>query len=121
MRFLIALLFVTAAALAQDLRSVTEPSFPPSCVRLAAAGGSESQLDTGRIQAALNSCPTGQAVELTGGGFVSGPLQIPKGVTLLIDAGATLYASRNPRNFDSNPGQTCGTLQTSSGGCVPFI
>src|SRR5689334_8174546 len=107
MRSLVLFCFLPVAY-AQDLRSVTEPSFPSVCTRLAAAGGSESQLDTPRIQTAMNACPQGQAVELQGGGFVSGPLSIPKGVTLLIDAGSTLFASRNPRNYDSNSSQTCG-------------
>jgi len=120
-RLILAVLPFLQVCLGQDMRSVTEPSFPPACTQLAANGGSETKLDTDRIQSAMNACAMGQAVELTAGGFVSGPLQIPKGVTLLIDADATLFASRNPRNYDSNTSQTCGTLATSSGGCVPFI
>ena len=34
--------------------------------------------------------------------FLTGPLTIPSGVTLLVDAGVTLYASRNPRDYDVN-------------------
>jgi hypothetical protein len=118
----------------QDTRTVTEPSFPPVCQRLLApltAGptglpaDSETLLDTSLIQSALNTCPSGQAVELRPRGannaFLIGPLQLPPGVTLLIDAGVTVFASRNPRDFDANASQTCGTITTANTGCLPLI
>src|SRR5579875_2098426 len=133
MRVLIpALLAITAIGYAQDPREVKEPVFPPVCTRLAAQLSSgmtpgtvsdETLLDTAHIQAAMNNCPEGQAVELTPNGnydaFLTGPLTMVKGVTLLVDAGVTVYASRNPRDYDNSPAQTCGTLQTSSSGCNP--
>jgi uncharacterized protein (TIGR03437 family) len=119
---------------AQDLRNVVEPAFPQVCTQLTAqltagAGGlpaaAETLPDTARIQAALNSCTPGQAVELAVGAgqnaYLIAPIQLPKGVTLLVDAGVTVFASRNPRDYDADAGQTCGTIQASSGGCVALI
>ncbi|HZU84878.1 MAG TPA: glycosyl hydrolase family 28 protein [Polyangiaceae bacterium] len=102
-----------------------EPTIPAACTVLTAtravAPGTvpdETSLDTATIQAALDGCPSGQAVELTSGGagdaFVTGPLRIPSGVTLWIDAGTTLFASRAPSAY----GATCGT---SGGSCTPVI
>ena len=125
---------LACAAYAQDTRNVTEPSFPPVCTQLAAqlsAGptglpaASETQFDTSRIQAALNACPPGQAVELMPSGannaFLIAPITLPKGVTLLVDAGVTAFASRNPRDYDSDSTHSCGTVGTTSGGCVYLI
>ena len=70
--FLLAAL-LAAPALAQDTRHVTEPVIPPTCTRLDAAladaagklaDSDEGKLDTARIQAALDQCKPGQAVEL---------------------------------------------------------
>jgi polygalacturonase len=83
-----------------------EPTIPPACATLqatqnVAANGvpSETSLDTATIQAALQSCASGQAVKLTAGGgnnaFVTGPLTIPSGVSLWVDAGATLFGTRS--------------------------
>lgn len=121
------------AASAQDTRHVTEPTIPPPCVVLKAnlraennalAVADETRLDTQRIQSALDHCGTGKAVELALNGahnaFLSGPLELRDGVTLLIDGGVTLYASRNPRDFDTTPG-TCGISGTESRPCRPLI
>lgn len=119
---------------AQDLRSVNEPLFPPVCTKLTAllsAGNtpgtisSETQFDTARIQSAMNACPAGQAVELaTDGGdnnaYLIGQLSMAKGVTLIVDAGVTVFASRNPADFDTGSGY-CGTIQTNSNFCTPII
>jgi polygalacturonase len=80
----------------------------------------------------MNACPAGQALELALGGtnegggtndaFLTGPLTIPSGVTLLVDAGVTLYASRNPRDYDVNATtHTCGTVDSLGTGCNPII
>jgi len=136
-----ALLMGTAVS-AQDTRTVTEPKIPPACTkveaRLQSAGISireddESKLDTERIQKALDGCKAGQAVELTvvavdktkatsgpqsgrANAFLTGPLELREGVTLLIDKGVTLYGSRDPKvyeipNPDAKPGDPikCGT------------
>src|SRR5262249_41082066 len=126
-RALLMFLFSAAAAICQDARTVPEPSFPPVCSRLPALMTTvvESAPDTARIQGALNACPAGESVALDMDGtnrvFVMGPIQLPKGVTLIVDAGVTVYASRNPRDYDSDSRHVCGTLQTSGSGCLPLI
>jgi polygalacturonase len=61
----------------------------------------------------MDRCKRGQAVELKAGGgddaFLSGPLYLRQGVTLLIDKGVILFGSRNPRDYDLAPG-LCGTI-----------
>ena len=52
--------------------------------------------------------------------FLSGPLELRAGVTLLVDANATLYGSRNPRDYDITPGG-CGTVTQAGHGCKPLI
>jgi polygalacturonase len=79
-------------------------------------------LDTDRIQAALSACQ-GRAVKLVSDGpnhaFVAGHLQVTS-VTLWIDAGTTLYASRNPDLYQKTG--NCGLLGISdSGACNDFI
>lgn len=132
-----ATLFLAAAtgALAQDTRVVTEPKFPAACAPLDArltpvdsgktiAEADETKLDTVRIQRAIDECAKGQAVVLraTGGksAFLSGPLRLRAGVTLRVDAGATLFGSRDPRVYDVAPG-ACGVVDKSGRGCRPLI
>lgn len=122
-----------AVAAAQDTRHVTEPVVPPVCetlsAQLAAKGNvlreeDEGKLDTQRIQKAIDHCRSGYAVELKADGeknaFLSATLEMRSGVTLLLDKGVTLYASRNPRDFDSEPG-TCGLMGPSAKPCKPLI
>ncbi len=85
----------------------------------------ESKLDTQRIQRALDGCERGKAVVLRAHGasdaFVSGALQLRRGVTLVVDNGATLFMSINPALFENAPG-SCGIVNTTGGpGCKPFI
>lgn len=118
---------------AQDTRIVNEPVFPPICTSLDAhlSGSSgtiapedESKLDTERIQRAINNCGKDHAVTLRAHGpqnaFLSGPLQLREGVTLLIDKGATLFASRDPSLYETAPG-SCGVVNQSGRGCKPLI
>lgn len=128
------LVFVFAVAVyGQDTRHVTEPSIPPSCVvlkaELQASQGrlderEEQREDTKRIQQAIDSCSPGKAVELEADGqkniFLSGPLQLKKGVTLLVDANTAIFASRNPRDYDITPG-SCGIVSEKGHGCRPLI
>jgi polygalacturonase len=122
-----------ALAYAQDGRSITEPRIPQSCITLTAslhssdgklAEADETKLDTQRIQAALDGCAPGKTVELKAApgrdSFLSGPLQLRAGVTLLVDVGVILFASRNPRDYDTRPG-ACGVISTGGGGCKPLI
>ena len=117
---------------AQDTRVVTEPKIPAACVVLHAeqtsaqanASSATETLDTARIQQALDHCAAGHAVELAKGkgkdddAFVTGPLELRDGVTLLVDRQVTLYASRDPKVFEvetaeelaGKPGK-CGTAE----------
>lgn len=120
-----------------DSRHVTQPTVPSACTSLAAtlatpsgrrftSSQEASPPDTGRIQSALNSCAgSGKAVELTASGsanaFLSGPLTVKQGETLLIRPGATLFASVNASQYQISGKPTCGTVQSSGGGCSPFI
>jgi polygalacturonase len=144
LKFLCLAIASTAPLLhAQDLRSVHEPAIPPTCTTLNAtltpasatsgdievrarnAGSDSTGLDTARIQQALNECPKGHAVELAPSAantaFLTGPLVLRPGVTLLLDQGVTLYATRNPESYAITPG-SCGTVNTDSGSdCKPLI
>ncbi|HEV2273098.1 MAG TPA: glycosyl hydrolase family 28 protein, partial [Acidobacteriaceae bacterium] len=136
----------------QDTRVVKEPKIPAFCTQLAAhlksadnniAPADEEKLDTGRIQAALDSCKPGSAVELKEDGgkdaFLTGPLEMRTGVTLLIDRGVTLFGSSDPGVYERKgagvtPG-LCGTIAPGTptvfpasqrpaplrGGCRPLI
>jgi polygalacturonase len=147
------LLFMNVATvIAQDTRQVAEPKIPASCTQLPAqlrasgdklAEADEGKLDTARIQSALDKCKPGMAVELKpadgNNAFLSGPLEMRTGVTLLIDEGVTLFGSRDPALYEvktegATPG-LCGTIATGApptvfpapqrpaarGGCRPFI
>lgn len=119
----------------------------------------EAKLDTERIQKAMDSCAQGKAVELaavptppkdrsglhthlvpaTPNAFLTGPLELREGVTLLIDDHVTLFASRDPKVFEAAaPGdpQKCGSSEPRPssfptfsmnrgarprGGCRPLI
>lgn len=128
-----------AAGVSTPWGVVDEPAMPPACATLAATltpvrgsidavdgNPSNSQPDTARIQSAIDACPRGQAVKLAKGaggasGFLSGPLKLRSGVKLWIDDGVTLFASRNPADYDNGPG-TCGTATTTDDrACRPFI
>ena len=127
------LLGIPLNARAQDTRTVVEPRIPPTCATLTAqlavplgaiAAADEEKLDTARIQTALDRCAAGHAVALAADGdrraFLAGPLELPQGVTLLVNAGATLYGSRNPRLYDVVAGR-CGTVDDSGRGCKPLV
>ena len=121
---LLACALAGAQAHAQDTRDVREPVVPPACAVLIGATTNTGRDDAARIQAAIDKCAPGHAVVLAASNdkrsFVAGPLQLRDGVTLLVDKGATLYASTDPRLFDRGAG-TCGTNDASGRGCRPFI
>ncbi|MHB1023957.1 MAG: pectinesterase family protein [Acidobacteriaceae bacterium] len=85
---------------------------------------SHTQMDTQRIQEALQMCGPGEAVVLKAEGrrnaFLSAPLILPRGVTLFIDSGATLFASQNPRDYDLSPA-SCGAIKKDEVQCKPFL
>jgi polygalacturonase len=118
---------------AQDSRTVTEPAIPPICTSLDAqlsvdgrglARADEDRLDTARIQQALDACGKGKGVILRTHGaanaFLSGPLELREGVTLIVDRGATLFASRDPAVYEKTP-DSCGLVNESGSGCRPLI
>ena len=101
-------------------RTVVEPKIPPFCATLDAhltsindgtyntlAPADESKLDTERIQKAIDSCGKGKAVALQVHGasnaFLSGPLELREGVTLVVDKGATLFESLDPAVLEPRP------------------
>jgi polygalacturonase len=112
---------------AQDTRDVREPTLPTSCATVTAQSAAPAKSgtdDAPRIQQAIDQCARGGAVHLAAGGanhaFTAGPLTLRGGVTLVVDAGVTLYASTNPMLFDRGE-KTCGTLDAAGKGCRPFI
>ena len=121
---------------AQDTRRVSEPSLPPACAvleaRLAAPAGvlseeSERSPDTSRIQGAIDGCAPGKAVVLARAGekdvFLTGPLRLRPGVALVVAERTALFASRNPRDYDVEPG-SCGVLRPvdrRGPGCRPLL
>lgn len=125
---LLATLGLPALVHAQDTRTVTEPSLPPACAILTGETFAPERNDAPRIQAAIDACAPGHAVVLASSNgqrsFVSGPLVLKSGVTLVVDQGATLYASSDPRLFDRKDGAaagTCGTNDQNGRGCRPLI
>ncbi|MFG6489287.1 pectinesterase family protein [Roseateles sp. BYS78W] len=113
-------------ACAQDTRKVEEPRVPPACAVLVSnkTGPVAHPDDTALIQRAIDACPAGQAVHLAASNeydaFVAGPLQLRGGVTLVVDGGATLYASTDPSAYDRGRG-TCGKTASTGHGCKTFI
>ncbi len=109
---------------------VSEPTWPTKlCATLAAriisqkgsvdfydADGKDTRPDHDRIQNAIDTCQSGAVKLVTDGakdGFLTSPLTLKSGVTLWIDTGATLYASRDPKDYDNGPGD-CGTANADT-------
>ncbi len=120
---------------AQDTRTVVEPSLPQLCATIDAqlqisgrslAAADEQKLDTARIQKAIDNCGKGRGVMLRAHGsanaFLSGPLELRAGVTLIVDRGATLFGSRDAAVYATAPG-SCGFVRQTPGprGCKPII
>src|SRR5438105_5834733 len=136
--FAVAALTFATRLHAQDTRTVTEPKIPSYCATLDAhlksvfdgqyntlAPEDESKLDTERIQKAIDSCGKGKAVALQAHGalnaFLSGPLELRDGVTLVVDKGATLFETLDPKVLETSPG-SCGIVSKEPGrGCKPLI
>jgi pectin methylesterase-like acyl-CoA thioesterase len=113
---------------AQDTRRVVEPTLPPACAVLNAAetGPVRSAADdTDRIQQAIGHCAAGQSVRLAAANrhkaFTAGPIALASGVTLVIEAGATLYASTDPARYDKGDHACGSTTRGKAHGCRPFI
>jgi hypothetical protein len=105
-----------------DQRKVTEPDYPPVCTVLTAqqilSSPVETSPDTSRVQAALNACPVGEAVEFSAGNddadnaFIIAPITLPAGVTMLVDPEVTILASINSADYACN---------SSASWCTPLI
>ncbi|SMF48996.1 polygalacturonase [Alteromonadaceae bacterium Bs31] len=84
-----------------------------------------SNPDGARIQKAINACPVGQAVKLVSNGkknaFLSARIELKSGVTLWVDKGATLFASRSPVDFDLGDGVCGSALPKIKNRCHPWI
>jgi polygalacturonase len=110
---------------AGDTNLPLEPSLPTAVCQTLVANKStpdESDLDTSRIQAAINAC-SGGAVKLTGSGennaFIADHLTLTS-ATLWIDGGVTLYASRNAQLYQKTG--SCGVIGVNdSGACNDFL
>jgi polygalacturonase len=126
-------LTVAAVVGAQDTRTVAEPKVPTACATLTAeltpvadttlAEGDERKLDTKRIQDAIDRCGAGRAVVLHAAGtkraFLTGPVTLRRGVTLVVDSNAVLFGSRDPKVYDIDG--RCGTVDERGHGCRPLI
>jgi polygalacturonase len=130
--FLIPVFFAITSA-AQDTRQISEPKIPATCSTLTAvlrakngvlSDADEQKLDTSRIQSAIDGCTAGRAVVLRAHGehsvFLTGPLTLKSGVTLVVSARTVLAASRDPRVFDLAPG-SCGIVSIRGHGCRGLI
>ena len=132
---LLALAAITGPRLlAQDTRAVTEPRVPTACAVVRAvlvpvgdstvAEADEARADTRRIQDAIDHCAKGRAVVLRADGqrraFLSGPLELHDGVAIVVDDGAILFASRNPRDYDITS-HSCGVVSQKGHGCRALI
>jgi len=123
-----------------DRRSVSEPTNPsttcatvPAQLTLTDGAGTAAQEaappDTSRLQQALDACvqKSGSVVAVrlvasgTSSDFLSGPLTVGQGEVLVLDPGVTLYASRNPADYQVSGRATCGTIGGSGDGCVAFL
>jgi polygalacturonase len=76
----------------------------------------QSLFDTTRLQNAINACPVGQAVELSASGnnnaFLTQPIRLTAGVTLLLDPEVTLFGSTNYADYNCT---------TTPDRCTPLI
>jgi polygalacturonase len=132
MRLWLVGVLVCGVAVGQDTRNVKEPVIPASCEVLSAKiqavasrvnAADEGKLDTERIQKAMDGCKAGLAVELKGSGednaFLTGPLELRSGVTLLIDEGVTLYGSRDPKVYEMRLPDAAADAPVKCGTSVP--
>src|ERR1700733_711948 len=117
---------LTSAAFASP--TTTDPDV--DSIAAVTANPVSSNPDTVRIQAALSSCHKGGVVMLAAtsldDAFLTGPLTLPSGVTLWVDSGVTLYASRYPADYTAAglvPGDECGNASSTTTGkaCTSLI
>lgn len=120
---------VNIAGVTGDTRTVTEPSYPAVCTTLTAlqTSGSlvETSPDTTRVQAALNACAQGQAVEFSSNGsanaFIIAPITLPAGVTMLVDPEVTIYGSITSTDYPCTSSSFCKPLINVASNTAPHI
>lgn len=121
---------------AQDSRNVVEPRLPATCkvlnANLTPHNGTLADTierhyrDNDRLEKAMASCAPGKAVVLRADGsgksvFLISPMRMRAGVTLVVEASAAVWGSKDPRNYDVAPG-SCGLVAEARGpGCRPLI
>jgi polygalacturonase len=129
-----------AAVAVSDPDLPAEPIIPAPCAELPAGYAVDGTTglpvfnqtglapDTSRIQSAINACASGSVRlkvdpgDATHTAFLSGPLTLKANVTLSVDQGVTLFASRYPREYDKAAGTpSCAVDTGSSSGCKAFI
>lgn len=131
--FLLAFPALITCLAAQQSRTAVEPFFPPLCITVDAqlkangsslAAADEQKVDTARIQRAIDRCGKGRAVRLRvdqdKDAFLTGPLVLKPEVTLILDRGVTLFASRDASLYDRRTG-SCGVQNDATAGCKPLI
>jgi polygalacturonase len=116
-----ATLSANLASAAFSSPSATDPAVDNAAA--VAANQTNSNPDTARIQVALNTCASGMVVRLASSGnndsFLTGSLTLPSGVSLWVDSGVTLYASRYPADYTSGglvSGDECGNASATTSG-----
>ncbi len=124
----------TVELTAKGACGVGDPTLPPeptlptvaqTCMTLTSnkTFPDESNLDSNQIQGALNNCKGKGAVRLVANGannvFVTGSLVV-NSVTLWVDQGVTLYASRN-RTLYQDTGNCGLTGVSDSNACLPLL
>jgi uncharacterized repeat protein (TIGR02543 family) len=120
---------VNTSGVTGDSRTVTEPTYPPVCSVLTAVQttGSlvESSPDTARVQAALNACPVGKAVQFSANGsanaFIIQPITLPAGVTMLVDPEITIYGSILSTDYPCTSSSFCKPLIDVAQNTAPAI
>ncbi|WP_225848632.1 glycoside hydrolase family 28 protein [Streptomyces sp. HPF1205] len=107
---------ITSAALAAGLLpALAHPALAATVCSAKSYGatGNGMTKDTAALQKAITACSNGGVAELTAGSYLTGPLTLPSGITLQIDAGATLLASQNAADYATS-GSGLAALLTAS-------
>src|SRR5579863_5012805 len=117
MKTLLAVILVSTALFAQDTRRVIEPAIPSACATLEAGayrhcrpppgnrrGKTGYRAHTGIAGWMPSRSCGGTPVQRRTQRIFSGPLELRPGVTLALDEGTILFASRDPRLYDRTPG-----------------
>jgi polygalacturonase len=104
---------VFAAALIAPQALVLQAYAAKTCdVRTFGAKGDGTTKDTAAIQKAIDSCAAGKGtVAISGGTFITGPLELKSGITFSVAKGATLLGSPDRADFAPYPFAGKTTIQ----------